>query len=405
MEGETPEPGMADFFKTAPAEVIRYFDTKTSKPTFDWRDIAPAEHAFSFTVAKSAGYDILDDIRAELSAAIRDQVPFEIFRQSLTPILQKKGWWGRTIAIDPKSGFKKEVQLGSPRRLRTIYWANTRTAYAAGEWERTERNKDFLPFILYQRTVARDPRQEHLTWVGIVLPVDHPFWDTHYPPNGWGCECSVRQITRREAVALGWQEGQEDPVIIWEDWTNKRTGQVERVPQGIDPGWAQNPGKNRAQNISEFLGDHIAAMPEARQKAAIADIVASPLLAAMAEDHMPGAWLPVAPVSAKLAEAFGAKPSALRLSSAGLAAMKAEGPLDVADLRNALAVAADPKATVKSAADEATLLGESGGSWWQLVIKTLHAGEQWWLTSLKQQDEATAAKLIARSRKNGGLLK
>lgn len=399
---------MADLFKTAPAEVIRYFETKTSKPTFDWRDVAPAEHAFSFTVAKSAGYDILDDIRAALSAAIRDQTPFETFRESLTPILQQKGWWGRKIAIDPKSGFKTQVQLGSPRRLQTIYWANTRTAYAAGEWERTERNKAFLPFLLYKRTVARDPRQEHLAWVGIVLPVDHPWWATHYPPNGWGCECSVRQISRREAIALGWKDGQEGPVIIWEDWTNKRTGKVERVPQGIDPGWAQNPGKNRSENISTFLGDHIAAMPAARQKAAIADIVASPLLSAMVENHMPGAWLPVAPVADAVAKALDARASAVRLSSESLKHILHDNPdraIAIEDLRAALAVVAAPQAAIRAKqANSIVMMGSAAGLWWRVVIKAVKAGEEWWLTSFHRKSEAESLKVIDRARKAGTLV-
>ncbi len=79
-----------DLFKTAPAEVVRYFDAKKSKPTFDWRDIAPEEHAYSWTVAKSAGFDILDDIRAAMVDSIRNQLPFEHFRDQLTPILQQK---------------------------------------------------------------------------------------------------------------------------------------------------------------------------------------------------------------------------------------------------------------------------------------------------------------------------
>lgn len=102
--------GVADLFKTAPKEVTRYFDGKASLPTFDWRDIAPEEHAFSFTVAKSAGYDILDDIRSAISEAITGKTPFEEFQRNLMPVLQQKGWWGKTLAIDPETGEEKLVQ-------------------------------------------------------------------------------------------------------------------------------------------------------------------------------------------------------------------------------------------------------------------------------------------------------
>ena len=161
-----------ELFQTAPEEVLRYFRAKRSLPTFDWRDIAPEEHAFSWTVAKSMENDVLEDIRAAVDDAIANRTPFDEFQKNLTPILQDKGWWGRRIQEDPRDGVPKVVQLGSPRRLRTIYWANTRTAHAAGEWERTQRNKRFLPFLVYTLSRAERRRLEHEGWVGIVAPVD-----------------------------------------------------------------------------------------------------------------------------------------------------------------------------------------------------------------------------------------
>ncbi|MDA4805076.1 hypothetical protein NY486_04105, partial [Enterobacter hormaechei] len=74
-----------DLFRTAPEEVTRYFRSKRSQPTFDWRDIAPAEHAFSWTVAKTTGFDVLEDIRAAVDSAIINRIPFEQFRTQLTP--------------------------------------------------------------------------------------------------------------------------------------------------------------------------------------------------------------------------------------------------------------------------------------------------------------------------------
>jgi hypothetical protein len=34
--------------------------------------------------------------------------------------------------------------------------------------------------------------------VGTVLPVDDPFWDTHYPPIGFNCRCGVRSLSESE---------------------------------------------------------------------------------------------------------------------------------------------------------------------------------------------------------------
>lgn len=271
-------------FLTASPEVTRYFREKGSRPTFDWRDIAPVEHAYAFTVAKSAGFDVLDDLRAAVDDAIVNRVPFEAFRERLTPILQAKGWWGKRFAKDPADGETKLVQLGSPRRLRTIYWANIRTAHAAGEWERTQRTKRFLPYLVYTLSLAERRRPEHRAWVGIVLPVDDPFWDTHYPPNGWGCKCGVRQISRREAERLGYDPEAGGPQIVMRSWRNKRTGQAVNVPVGIDPGWDTNPGKTRGQNVAELLSGRLGDLSTAARRAAIADFTASPTFKVFVED-------------------------------------------------------------------------------------------------------------------------
>ena len=39
-------------------------------------------------------------------------------------------------------------------------------------------------------------REEHRALHGITLPPSDPFWDTHYPPNGWNCRCRVVQVRK-----------------------------------------------------------------------------------------------------------------------------------------------------------------------------------------------------------------
>lgn len=396
-----------DLFKTAPAEVIRYFDAKQSKPTFDWRDIAPEEHAYSWTVAKSAGYDVLDDIRAAMREAIVNQLPFEHFREQLTPVLQKKGWWGKKIATDPQDGMHKIVQLGSPRRLRTIYWSNVRSAYAAGEWDKTQRTKRFLPFLLYMLSVSNERRPEHETWVGIVLPVDHPFWDTHYPPNGWGCKCRIRQITQREAERLGWKEGQEPPLLVAKPWKNKRTGQTVWVPEGIDPGWETNPGKARGRNVSEFLYGKVDQMPVHRQNIAVQDIVGSPVMDALAQGHLQkGAALPVAQIGPNIVKAFDAKTPLVKLSDQSVMHIieeHAERNLSTDDFRSAISVLRDPVAIVRQGRS-AAFYGAVGGIWWRTVVKSANDGLEWWLTSLHRKSEKETLKVIERAKRSGKLM-
>ena len=272
-----------------PSDALQYFRAKVSKPEFDWRDIWREEHAHAFTVAKATQLDVLDSIRDALDQALAEGRTYRQFARELTPELQRLGWWGKAIMEDPLTGEVKGVQLGSPRRLKTIYRANMRTARAAGQWQRAQRTKKALPYLLYELGSSREHRAEHEAWHGTLLPVDDPWWDTHMPPNGWGCKCRVRQVTQWEydrltkdgvpapdraqvidsdtGLPTGYREEKTVPVkttapeIKREPWKNKRTGVTEMVPEGIDPGWDTNPGKARQQNLEEVLAGKLAGMP------------------------------------------------------------------------------------------------------------------------------------------------
>ncbi|WP_068317492.1 phage minor head protein [Polycladidibacter hongkongensis] len=267
---------MSDTFRFAqgPApEVAAYLDARTVAASFDWRDIYGQEHAFNFTVAKATQLDVLTELHTATRAAIDQGLPFEAFKKQLAPKLRSMGWWGKQEMDDPQTGERKLVQLGSNRRLKTIYWANTRTAYGAGKWQRAQRTKKALPYFVYRLGVASEHRPHHVAKENVVLPVDHPFWDTWYPPNGWGCNCWLRQITKREAERYGGES--TPPQVPMREWTNKRTGEVLQVPEGIDAGWQTNPGKSRAHNLAQHLSGKLDAAPAPLRKAAMHDMLNS----------------------------------------------------------------------------------------------------------------------------------
>ncbi|MDO5631127.1 MAG: phage minor head protein [Paracoccus sp. (in: a-proteobacteria)] len=270
-------------FTEAPEEVTRYFDSKRRRPSYDWRDVAPYEHATDFTVAKTTGYDVLEDIRKAVSDARRNYKDFGEFADELEPILRKKGWWG--FQKHPETG--EVVRLGALHRLRTIYWANMSTARAAGEWERTQRTKRALPFLIYELSSAENKRPLHVSWVGTILPVDHVWWTTHYPPNGWLCKCRVRQITRREALRNNYDPDAPAPAVETYRWTNARTGEVVEVPKGIDPGWQGNPGLRRVENAQKLLAGRLAEMSDAQRSAAVADLTSGRKFRAIADGDFP----------------------------------------------------------------------------------------------------------------------
>ncbi|MDB5432418.1 MAG: Phage head morphosis protein [Caulobacter sp.] len=232
--------------KPLPAqEAIDYFRGKGLAESFAWQDVWQEEHARAFTVAKAGTGDLLNDIRQAVDQGLADGTTFEQFKSGLQPLLETRGWWGKQKMVDPLTGEERLVQLGSPRRLRTIFDTNLRTAHAAGAWQRIQETKSALPYLLYHHTAQNHPRREHQAWASqpVCLPVDDPWWQVHYPPNGWGCKCFVTQLNKRMMDRRGVAETERPIKFPPKGYTNPRTGEVITVEQGIDPGWGYNVGE------------------------------------------------------------------------------------------------------------------------------------------------------------------
>jgi len=102
------------------------------------------------------------------------------------------------------------------------------------------------PYLRYVASSSAEPRVEHMKWYNLVLPAEHEFWKTHHPPNGWGCKCGVVNHSAGGVERLreqGVNIKTEAPEIEYYEWTDKATGEVKKVPVGIDPGWDYNPGE------------------------------------------------------------------------------------------------------------------------------------------------------------------
>ena len=216
-------------------------------PSFAWQDVWQDEHQKAFTVAKSTGFDILADIRDAVEDALADGSTLRDFEGRLQPVLEAKGWWGKQEVTDPLSGEIVDAQLGSSRRLKTIFETNLRTAYAQGHWARFERDKKDRPWLRYVALMDGRARPAHAARHNVCLPVDHPFWKKWAPPNGWGCRCTLQSLSDRDVARLqrdGVPLRFDAPDDLMVDYANPRDfGNVTPTPQGIDPGWAYNPGE------------------------------------------------------------------------------------------------------------------------------------------------------------------
>ena len=84
------------------------------------------------------------------------------------------------------------------RWLQTEYNTAVRAARMAANLKRFRETVDIYPNLEYIHTSAASPRERHLLYVGTILSMDHPWWETHMPPSDWNCQCSVRQTDKPE---------------------------------------------------------------------------------------------------------------------------------------------------------------------------------------------------------------
>ena len=221
-------------FYAEPAKVVEYLRQKRPEVHFDYDEIMHGAHHRAFTVAKITKLDLLSDVQESLAYAAENGLGFEEWKKSLLPTLAKKGWLGNVDAKDPKTGEIKQIYVGS-RRLKNIYNTNMRVAYAVGAYE--EAMSSDAQFLRYTAVLDSKTRASHRALHGVILPKDHPFWDTHYPPNAWNCRCKARAYTKQELKSRGWSVTQNIPSV------------------DPHPDWAYNVGKT--DNLDAVFADKV----------------------------------------------------------------------------------------------------------------------------------------------------
>lgn len=253
---------------------------KTPLSRFSYLDVSAREHASAFSVAKMMDGDMLSETQDAITAALANGTDFKDFEKRLKPYLMSKGWWSEQLMRDPITGKIEKVQLGSTRRLRTIYHTNLHASYAAGQWERIQKRKKLLPYLQYMPSVSSEPRNKHKAYYGLVLPVDDPIWQSIMPPNGFGCLCSVKQLSKAQAARAGVTE---DFKAEMEESINPRTGKTLLTPKGIDPSFAHNHDRITALEMLHAEKVQIWTHVPAAKKAAVVKKLPDALNAYMSE--------------------------------------------------------------------------------------------------------------------------
>lgn len=229
-------------------EQLQFLLGKTSVPTRRWADVWRDAHDRGFMVAGAYEADLLADLRSAVTRAIAEGRTLREFRQEFDDIVERRGW---------------DYRGGRNWRTRVIYQTNLRTSYAAGRYTQMRAVSNRRPYWRYRHSIAvEDPREQHLAWDGLILRHDDPWWDTHYPPNGWGCQCYVETLSEREFQRTGRETPDQAPAQDTYEWTDPETGEVHTVPQGVDPGWDYAPGASVVDRTREQMERKARGMPE-----------------------------------------------------------------------------------------------------------------------------------------------
>ncbi len=173
----------------------------------------------AFTISGITSLDQLQQVKDSLDQALKSGQSFHDWKKTVT-----------------ESGI-----LNLPKhRLDNIFRTNLQGAYMAGKWEKILNNVDRRPYVMYDAINDSRVRPSHLALDGIIRRWDDPFWQTHSPPNGYRCRCSIISLTEAQAQArsTGDKGLNKQPV-----YTDAKDIVRQAEP---DKGWDYNPSDRLA---------------------------------------------------------------------------------------------------------------------------------------------------------------
>lgn len=254
-----------------PAGAVAYLQGRGDLTvTHSWQDLWHEEHARQFTISRLTRLDLLQSIREGIERSVNGELTRREWMRDTEKLLKDAGWWGTKAVTDPATGEAVTTTFDAAR-LKLIFDTNTRQAAAAGQWERVQATKKTHPYLRYITKDDDRVRPAHRAWHNLVLPVDDAFWQTHWPPNGWRCRCRVVAMSQREydsgRAPGGAPFNTKPPASETIEHVNRRSGEITKVPAGVDPGFGYNAGVARREALE--------AIEQAKLRAADAELAAA----------------------------------------------------------------------------------------------------------------------------------
>ena len=381
---------------------VDYLRQKLNLPTERWDDILGRAHDRAFVVAGVAKADLLADLHAQINLRATDGGGLDAFRKDFKAIVARHGWTGWT-----GEGTKE----GEAWRTRVIYQANMATSYAAGRYSQMS-DPEVLKLHPYWRYIhsegAMHPRPLHLAWHGLTLLASHPFWQTHFAPNGWGCQCRITSVTRAEGERSA-RAGLGEPPAGWQT-VNPKTG----APIGIDKSFDYAPGATWHPNLDKYPYDQARQMVASnasdgvfeRWHQRIASRVTAELLDPgyaglskgattdrLRQSLSLGEQYPVAVLPPATVELMGVQTQVVLVSDYDLIKQqvsRAGQEFDALEYLQAQVTLDTPRLVVRENGQMTLFVSDAAGKWYAAVLQETSTGKAVYLKSFRRSSEKDA---------------
>lgn len=170
-----------------------YGSSDTLSPALFEANNRPMQQALSTAMDESSfgGSEPAFEYELRYNMSVWSAFKTHVEMQSLAELLVRPDGSLRSFGEFKKMA-QKVIGKYNVQWLRTEYNTAVLKARSAVKYKEALKTKALYPNLEYLRSDSVDRRPEHLAFVGTILPIEHPWWDSHLPPLDWNCKCRVR---------------------------------------------------------------------------------------------------------------------------------------------------------------------------------------------------------------------
>lgn len=180
------------FAPTPNQEAIDFIKSKPIVSRSIFKGMLPEIKARAFTIAGIEPANVLQAVRDRLAdlpaGASWDDVKSDV-AADISPYL-----------VDPDAtDEERDGQiLAANRKAELLVRIHGFQAYQSASYQVMDRQRDALPYWQYLSMEDDRVRPSHDALDKVILPADHEFWQTHFPPWDWGCRCQAVPISQED---------------------------------------------------------------------------------------------------------------------------------------------------------------------------------------------------------------